>query len=81
VVHTPERDRLRQELGQRGIDTGIHYPIPLHLQAAYQALGLGPGSFPHSETSAGTCLSLPMHPFITPEQVEAIGEACAAILG
>jgi len=49
VVETAERDALRDSLAERGIQTGIHYPIPIHLQEAYNDLGLGPGAFPHAE--------------------------------
>ncbi len=47
---------------ERGIQTGIHYPVPVHLQAAYADLGHGAGSFPVSEEHAGEILSLPMYP-------------------
>ena len=80
VVRTPHRAHLQQKLQARNIHTGLHYPIPLHLQEAYAYLGLGPGSFPVSEEHASTILSLPMHPHLTHAEIERIGEACAAIL-
>lgn len=81
VVHTPDRDRFRYELSVRGIDSGIHYPIALHLQKAYQWLNLPAGSFPNAERSAACCLSLPMHQNLTSEQIEEIGTAVREIMG
>jgi dTDP-4-amino-4,6-dideoxygalactose transaminase len=69
VVETAERDALRGFLTQRGIQTGIHYPIPIHLQEAYRELGLGPGAFPQAERLAQESLSLPMYPELTEEQI------------
>jgi dTDP-4-amino-4,6-dideoxygalactose transaminase len=80
VVRAPDRSRLQKELNTRGIGTGLHYPIPLHLQSAYHHLGLTEGSYPNAECSASTVLSLPMHPTLTPAQVEQVGDACAEIL-
>src|SRR5207244_11260467 len=59
VIRTPDRDALQAHLAEAGIGTGIHYPIPLHLQEAYQHLGFGKGNFPVSERIAGEILSLP----------------------
>lgn len=70
VVRTEHRDRLRSYLENRGIGTGIHYPVPLHLTEAYQALGYpGAGSAPVSESLAEHILSLPMYPELSAEQV------------
>lgn len=80
VVRAPDREALRRELSARGIGVALHYPIPLHLQQAYAHLGLTAGSFPHTETSAATILSLPMHPALRPDQIEQVGQACAEIL-
>jgi dTDP-4-amino-4,6-dideoxygalactose transaminase len=80
VVRTHDREALRKALGERGVGVGLHYPIPLHLQTAYTALGYPAGSFPNAERSAATLLSLPMHPAMSPEQVEQVGRACADIL-
>jgi dTDP-4-amino-4,6-dideoxygalactose transaminase len=57
-----------------GIGVGLHYPIPLHLQAAYARLGLPAGSFPNAEQSAATLLSLPMHPALTEAQVKQVAQ-------
>jgi dTDP-4-amino-4,6-dideoxygalactose transaminase len=76
VVETGRRDALREHLAERGVQTGIHYPTPVHLQEAYRELGLGPGAFPHAERLARESLSLPMYPELTSEQ---IGGVTAAI--
>lgn len=73
VVRTPYRDRLQQALTEQNIGTGIHYPVPLHLSAAYKRLGYNVGDFPVSEKAASEILSLPMFPGITEEQIEEIG--------
>jgi dTDP-4-amino-4,6-dideoxygalactose transaminase len=69
IIETDERDLLRGYLANREIHTGIHYPTPIHLQEAYADLGLGAGSFPHSERLAQQSLSLPMYPELTEEQI------------
>ena len=69
VVQVAQREALKQFLGERGIESGLHYPVPLHLQEAYAALGYKLGDFPVSEALAGRILSLPMFPTITREQV------------
>jgi dTDP-4-amino-4,6-dideoxygalactose transaminase len=80
VVRAPDREVLRKGLAERGVGVGLHYPIPLHLQAAYTNLGYPAGSFPNAELSASTLLSLPMHPAMSLEQVEQVSKACAEIL-
>lgn len=70
AIRVPRRDEVLAELGRRGVSCGIHYPIPVHLQAAYSSLKLGPGSFPISERCAEEFLSLPMFPELTQAQVE-----------
>jgi dTDP-4-amino-4,6-dideoxygalactose transaminase len=75
VVRHHERDALQAFLKERGIATGIHYPIPIHLQEAYANLGHGPGSFPVTERLAATSLSLPMYAELTDEQIERIAAA------
>ena len=75
IVETAERDALRNFLTERGIQTGIHYPIPIHLQEAYNDLGLGPGAFPHAERLAQESLSLPMYPELTEEQIRSVANA------
>jgi len=80
VVETAERDALRDFLTERGIQTGIHYPIPIHLQQAYSDLGLGPGAFPHAERLARETLSLPMYPELTADQQSRVIRTCADFL-
>jgi dTDP-4-amino-4,6-dideoxygalactose transaminase len=75
IVETAERDALRDFLTERGIQTGIHYPIPIHLQEAYDDLGLRPGAFPHAERLAQETLSLPMYPELTEEQIRGVTDA------
>ncbi len=70
VVKTENRDSLRERLGKEGVATGIHYPVPIHLQKAYSFLGYGEGSFPVSEEAAKKILSLPMFPELTEEEIE-----------
>jgi len=70
VIQADNRDQLQAHLAKAGIATGIHYPIPIHLQPAYADLAHEPGSFPVTERSAQRILSLPMYPGITPEAVE-----------
>jgi dTDP-4-amino-4,6-dideoxygalactose transaminase len=72
VVQHPERDRLRAFLGGRGVQTGIHYPRPIHLQKAYAELGYEAGAFPISECLSATILSLPMYAELTEGQIERI---------
>ena len=62
VVQVDDREALQTSLAKENIDTGIHYPVPLHLQKAYSSLGYGPGDFPVSEKAAERILSLPMFP-------------------
>ncbi len=69
VVRLDDRETVRQKLNEQGIGTGLHYPIPLHLQPAYQGWGWQPGDFPATETAASHILSLPMFPHLTQEQV------------
>ncbi len=69
TIRTPDRDGLIKHLDQKGVACGIHYPIPLHLQEAYQFLGYGKGSFPIAERCASEQLSLPMYPELTVDQI------------
>jgi dTDP-4-amino-4,6-dideoxygalactose transaminase len=68
VIRTADRDGLMSHLKEAGIGTGIHYPIPLHLQNAYTSLNYGPGDFPVAECAAAEIVSLPMYPQLTAEQ-------------
>ncbi|MBG8552119.1 DegT/DnrJ/EryC1/StrS family aminotransferase [Hymenobacter guriensis] len=76
VVRTSHRDALQQHLAAHGIGTAVHYPVPPHLQPAYQHLGFSQGQFPIAEQLAATCLSLPLWPGMTEAQVT---EVCQTI--
>jgi len=78
VVEVEDRDSARAALDVAGIESGIHYPVPLHLTPAYRSLGYGLGDFPVAERMAGRILSLPMHPYLTPEQVEYVADVLAS---
>jgi dTDP-4-amino-4,6-dideoxygalactose transaminase len=80
VVRMEDRERLRKQLAARGVGVGLHYPIPLHLQKAYNYMGLQEGSYPKAELSASTVLSLPIHPFLKPGQIQTIGKIFAELL-
>jgi dTDP-4-amino-4,6-dideoxygalactose transaminase len=68
VVRAEDRDELKAHLDRSGIATGIHYPIPLHLQNAYRTSGYQAGDFPVSERIASKVLSLPMYPQLQLDQ-------------
>lgn len=75
AVRSPDRDALQQHLAREGIATGLHYPIPVHLQPAYADLGYREGDFPVAELAARTVLSLPMYAELTAEDVAAVAGA------
>jgi len=77
VVEVDERARVMQALQDAGVQTGVHYPIPVHLQPAYAHLGLGAGRFPVAERLARRCLSLPLFPEMTGKQIEYVCEHLA----
>jgi dTDP-4-amino-4,6-dideoxygalactose transaminase len=70
IIRTKRRDDLQRYLLENGINTGLHYPIPLHLQTAYSKNGFKEGDFPITEKVAKEILSLPMFPQLTAEQIE-----------
>lgn len=76
VIQIEDRERVRQELAGKGIATGLHYPLPLHLQKAYGHLNLAEGSFPVAEACAARLLSLPMYAELGDEQIDYV---CAAL--
>lgn len=69
ALRVDDRDGVRASLGDAGIATGIHYPLPVHLQPAYAGLGYNTGDFPESEALARETLSLPLFPELTDDQV------------
>lgn len=75
VVRVAERDRVREELAQAGVATGVHYPIPIHLQPACANLGYARGSLPVTEAVTERILSLPMYAELTGEQIETVVSA------
>jgi dTDP-4-amino-4,6-dideoxygalactose transaminase len=80
VIRSSERDSLRQRLTEAGIGTGVHYPIPVHLQPAARGLGYARGDLPHTEAAASEVLSLPMFPELSEAQLTYVSEAVAAAL-
>jgi dTDP-4-amino-4,6-dideoxygalactose transaminase len=75
VIQTSQRDALQKHLQSREIQTGLHYPVPLHLQEAYKSLGYKKGDFPVSENVADRGLSLPMFAELTDQQIEYVCDA------
>ena len=75
VILVDNRDDLQQFLNDKGIASGLHYPLPLHMQKAYAHLGYKKGSFPVTESVADKLLSLPMFPELTREQIEYVAES------
>lgn len=75
VVRHAQRDRLARHLHQQGIGTGIHYPVPVHLQPAYKERFGGEGSLPHTERAAREILSLPIYPELADDQVRRVADA------
>lgn len=82
TIEVPERERFLKAMKERGIPTAVHYPTPLHMQPAFEPLGLGPGSFPVAEVASARVVSLPMHPYLDEETqdrvVAAVLEVAAA---
>jgi dTDP-4-amino-4,6-dideoxygalactose transaminase len=76
TLRSQDRDGLQVALQAEGIQTGIHYPVPVHLQPAYADLGYGRGAFPYSEIAATQVLSLPLYPELSSQ---AISEVAAAV--
>lgn len=81
TVRARRRDELRTWLDDRGIGSGIYYPVPLHLQECFQDLGYRKGQFPVSETLAGQVLSLPVFPELGEERIEAVASAIRDFYG
>ncbi|MBR1068575.1 dTDP-4-amino-4,6-dideoxygalactose transaminase [Bradyrhizobium japonicum] len=78
VIATNERDAMRNELDEAGVTTGIHYPLPLHLQPAFAHLGYRRGDLPCCEAMAARSLSLPMFPELARDQVRRIAAIARA---
>lgn len=80
AIRVMHRDRFQQSMTARGVHTGIHYPIPVHLQPAYADLGYRAGDFPRSEAAAREVLSLPMFPELTTGQQDIVAESIGEVL-
>jgi len=78
AIRVRHRDATRASLQSKGIQTGVHYPIPIHLQAAYSDLGYTSGDFPVAEQVASEVLSLPIFPEMTSAQVAEVADAVLA---
>jgi dTDP-4-amino-4,6-dideoxygalactose transaminase len=81
VVRATNRDALRRHLSERGVETAVYYPRPLHLQPAFAHLGYGPGDFPVAERLARECLALPLYPEMDPAEVERVADTVAEFYG
>ena len=81
TVRAEDRDGLQAALNAAGIPTGIHYPVPVHLQPAYADLGYGPGTFPHAEQAAKQVLSLPLYPELSSQAIGQVVEAVRKFVG
>ena len=79
VVYVNQRDKVRSELADRGVQTAVHYPKPVHLQGAFQHLGYHPGSLPHAERACERVLSMPIFPEMSREQVEYAARALVEV--
>jgi dTDP-4-amino-4,6-dideoxygalactose transaminase len=75
VIESDRRDELRAALNEAQIDSGLHYPVPLHLQQACKDLGYKNGDFPNSERLSSRCLSLPIFAELTEAQMQRISDA------
>jgi dTDP-4-amino-4,6-dideoxygalactose transaminase len=80
VIRTADRDEMMTRLASAGIGTGLHYPLPLHLQQAYASLNYCRGDFPITESVAADLISLPMFPQLTPHQQARVGDAIRIFL-
>ena len=80
AIDVENRDLIQEKLKAEGIETGVHYPIPLHLQPAYQFLGYRPGDFPNAERVAQTTLSLPIYPALSNDRVQHVVETLMDLL-
>jgi dTDP-4-amino-4,6-dideoxygalactose transaminase len=81
ATRTAKREALQAGLQARGVQSGIHYPTPVHLLPAYADLGYKAGAFPHSEKAANEVLSLPMYPEMTAAMQEEVAGAVIALHG
>lgn len=81
VISAEKRDALQKQLGDKGVQTLIHYPVPIHFQECYASLGKGPGSFPVTERLAKSILSLPIFPGMTDAEIAAVASGIREFYG
>ena len=81
VAYGHQRDLIRKNLLERGVNTGLHYPVPIHLQDAYVYLGYQAGQFPVAEQKAESLFSLPMYAELTEKQIDYVCAALADVIG
>jgi dTDP-4-amino-4,6-dideoxygalactose transaminase len=81
VIYVRNRNSVMCQLAERGVETAVHYPRPLHLQTAYSSLGYPPGTFPLSERACEHVLSLPIFPQLTAEQVSYVASSVLEVVG
>ncbi len=81
VVYVADRDAVRAKLEERGVGTGVHYPLPIHLQKPYQSLGYRQGDFPHTERACERVISMPLYPEMTHEQAAYAAQTLREIAG
>jgi dTDP-4-amino-4,6-dideoxygalactose transaminase len=81
VVYVDDRDAVRAKLEERGVQTAIYYPLPIHLQKPYQSLGYPKGSLPHVERACERVIAMPFYPELTDEQVTYAAEMLREIVG
>ena len=81
VIRSDRRDALKKHLDQKGVGNGLHYPVPLHMQKCYANLGYKEGDFPVAERAGRECISLPVFPEMTDEQIEYVAGNVAGFFG
>jgi dTDP-4-amino-4,6-dideoxygalactose transaminase len=81
VVYVDGRDAVRAKLEERGVQTAVHYPLPIHLQRAYQFLGYSRGNFPQAEQACERVICMPLYPELTDEQVVYAAESLRDMVG
>lgn len=81
VVRVPDRDRVKQELADKGVGSAIYYPVPLHLQECFAYLGHKAGDFPESERACREVLALPIYPELPEDQIRTVAQQLRAAVG
>jgi dTDP-4-amino-4,6-dideoxygalactose transaminase len=81
VVYVDDRDAVRAKLEERGVQTAVHYPLPIHLQKAYHSLGYSQGTLPQAERACERVIGMPLYPELTNAQVVYAAQALRKIVG